>query len=187
MNLIFLGPPGVGKGTQAAKVAVKFNLIHLSTGELLREAINAQTELGKKADEYLAHGDLVPDDLIIGLIENIITSGNLLDGFIFDGFPRTIPQAESLKMMLADNSTKIDHTVLLKVSDDTIVERLKGRAEIESRSDDTEEVVRKRLKIYDEQTRPLEQFYREESLIREIDGEASLEEVFNRIVDTISQ
>ena len=185
MNLIFLGPPGSGKGTQAVKIAKRFNLIHLSTGEMLREAIKAQTELGKKADEYISQGNLVPDDLIIGLIQSKIASGDLSNGFILDGFPRTIPQAESLKEMLEMNSIKADHAVLLKVSSDTIVERIKGRAEIEGRVDDTEEVVRKRLEVYNEQTRPIEEFYRNESIIRDIDGEATPDEVFEQIASIL--
>lgn len=186
MNLIFLGPPGSGKGTQAMKIAEKFGLIHLSTGNLLREAVKENTVLGQMVDGFISQGKLIPDNLIIDLIEGKIASGELSNGFILDGFPRTIPQAESLKEMLEKNSIKADHAVLLKVSNDTIVERIKLRVEIEGRDDDNEEVVRKRLNVYGEQTKPIEEFYRNESIMREIDGEASLEEVFDSIVIAVS-
>lgn len=187
MNLIFLGPPGSGKGTQAIKIAEKFGLVHLSTGDLLRDAVKTQTELGKRAQGFMSKGELVPDDLIIGLIEVIVLSGELSKGFILDGFPRTIPQAESLKEMFTNHSIKTDHAVLLKVSENTIVERIKGRAKIEGRPDDAqEEVVRNRLNVYNEQTRPLEDFYRNESIMREIDGEATPEEVYNSIISAVT-
>lgn len=186
MNLIFLGPPGSGKGTQAIRIAEKFGLVHLSTGDLLREAVKAKTELGQQAEGFMSRGDLVPDDLIIGLIEEIVDSGELANGFILDGFPRTIKQAESLQEMLSRHSIKTDHVILLKVSDAVIAERIKGRAKAEGRSDDTQKIVLNRLAVYVEQTEPIVEFYRNESLIKEIEGEAAPEEVFERIVSAVS-
>lgn len=186
MNLVFLGPPGSGKGTQAVKIAAKFGLVHLSTGDLLRSAVKAQTELGKKAEGYMSHGALVPDELIIGLIEGKINNGELSNGFILDGFPRTIPQAESLTRMLAKHSMKVDKAVLLKVAAKTIIARLKKRAEIEGRTDDTVHVVQNRLEVYSAQTKPIEEYYRKQSIIKEIEGEAPPEQVFDRIVSAVS-
>ncbi len=185
MNLIFLGPPGSGKGTQAIRVAEKFSIVHLSTGDVLREAVKAGTDLGKEAETYMTKGELVPDALIIGLIEDKIASGTLSKGFILDGFPRTIPQAESLKEMFVKNDISVDKAVLLEVSDDVIVDRIKGRAEAEGRADDTEDVVRNRLAIYNKQTAPLVDFYRSESVLTPIRGEDTMEGVFDSIVEAL--
>jgi adenylate kinase len=185
MNLIFLGPPGSGKGTQAIRVAEKLGVVHLSTGDVLREAVKAGSELGKKADTFMKRGELVPDDLIIGLIEDEVASGELGGGFILDGFPRTIPQAVSLKEMFVKNSISVDKAILLSVSDDVIVGRIKGRAEAEGRADDTEEVVRNRLAVYNEQTAPLVDFYRKESVLMEIPGEDTMDGVFNSILEAL--
>jgi adenylate kinase len=185
MNLIFLGPPGSGKGTQAVRVAEKLGIVHLSTGDMLREAVKNGTALGRQAESYMKKGELVPDELIVGLIESKITSGDLDGGFILDGFPRTIPQAEQLKDMFDNNSIKTDKAILLKVSDDVIVERIKGRAAQEGRADDTEEVVRNRLAVYTRQTKPIEDFYRAESVLAEVPGEDTPDGVFDRIMERL--
>ena len=120
MNLVFLGPPGSGKGTQAVRLSEKLGMVHLSTGDVLRGAVREGSELGKKAEGYMKSGELVPDDLIIALIEDLLASGKLNDGFILDGFPRTIPQAEGLKVMLDKNDIKLDKAILFAVDDEEI-------------------------------------------------------------------
>jgi adenylate kinase len=185
MNLIFLGPPGSGKGTQAIRVAQQLGVKHLSTGDVLREAVKSGTSLGKKAESYMKKGELVPDNLIVSIIEDKLASGALSKGFILDGFPRTIPQAESLKEMFGKNQISLDKAVLLKVSDDTIIRRIKGRAAQEGRADDTEDVARNRLEVYRKQTQPIEDFYRRESVLTEVDGEDTPDQVFANIMEVL--
>ncbi len=195
MNLVFLGPPGSGKGTQAKRIAAKLGLLHLSTGDVLREAVKNGTELGKKAQKYMEAGELVPDDLIIGLIEEKLKSGALNNGFILDGFPRTIPQAEALKVMFARNQKALHRAILLDVTDEEVIRRLSGRyycptcnagynypmqlpkkegicdndgARLLRRPDDEEEVVKNRLNVYKKQTEPIVDFYRKESILAAI-------------------
>jgi adenylate kinase len=212
MNLIMLGAPGSGKGTQAVRLAERADLTHLSTGDLLRAAVKNKTELGQKAEGYMQKGELVPDDIIIGLIEEKIASGELDNGFILDGFPRTIPQAEALDDMLKRSDKRIDNVVLLDVDDEEIVRRLSGRlhcskcgagyhalfnkpkndmtcdkcgGEVTRRPDDDEEVVRNRLDVYKKQTQPIEDYYRNKSLLVEITGIGTPDEIFDRIVDAL--
>ena len=212
MNLVFLGPPGSGKGTQALRVAKELNLTHISTGDLLREAVKNQTELGQQADEFMKRGNLVPDELIVKLIEEKISNGDKGNGIILDGFPRTIPQAESLKEMFEQNQEHLDSVVLLEVSDDEVVKRLSGRwycpkcnagynypsnrpqqeglcdnddQELLRRPDDEEEVVKNRLDVYKKQTQPIEEFYRQESILREIKGEQQPDTVFQDILAAV--
>lgn len=212
MNLVFLGPPGSGKGTQAVRLAKSKGLVHLSTGDLLRDAVKAGTELGKRAEGYMKAGELVPDDLIVGLIEDKIAGGSLENGFILDGFPRTIPQAESLREMLVKNDIALEKAVLIAVDDDEIVRRLSGRwfcptcqaiynhpakmpknegvcdndgVELLRRPDDEEAVVRNRLEVYKRQTLPIEDFYRKESILAEVSGERSPDEVFDSILEVV--
>lgn len=212
MNLVFLGPPGSGKGTQAVRLAESKGLVHLSTGDLLRDAVKAGTELGKRAEGYMKAGELVPDDLIVGLIEDKIAGGSLENGFILDGFPRTIPQAESLREMLVKNDIALEKAVLIAVDDDEIVRRLSGRwfcptcqaiynqpaktpknegvcdndgVELLRRPDDEEAVVRNRLEVYKKQTLPIEDFYRKESILAEVSGECSPDEVFDSILAVV--
>jgi adenylate kinase len=182
MNLVFLGPPGSGKGTQAVRLAEKKNLVHLSTGDVLRAAVKAGTALGKEAEGYMTRGELVPDDLIIGLIEEKVASGELSGGFILDGFPRTVPQARSLDEMFKKNRIALDKAVLLDVSDDEILGRLKKRAEIEGRADDTVDVIKNRLDVYRKQTQPIEELYREQSILVSIPGEGTIDEIFAKVV-----
>ncbi len=185
MNLIFLGPPGSGKGTQAVKVADALHITHLSTGDMLRDAVKSGSELGKQAESYMKKGELVPDSLIIGIIEGKISSGALDGGFILDGFPRTIPQARSLNDMFAKNDISLDKAILLDVSDETIIQRIRGRAEQEGRADDTEDVVRNRLEVYRKQTAPIVDFYQKESVLTEVDGEKTPEQVFANIMEVL--
>ncbi|MDH3891452.1 MAG: adenylate kinase [candidate division Zixibacteria bacterium] len=212
MNLVFLGPPGSGKGTQAVRLAESKGLVHLSTGDLLRDAAKAGTELGKKAEGFMKAGELVPDDLIVGLIEDKIASGTLENGFILDGFPRTIPQAECLRDMLVKNHIALEKAVLIAVDDEEIVRRLSGRwfcptcqttynhparmpkndgrcdndgVELLRRPDDEEAVVRNRLEVYRNQTQPIEDFYRNESILAEVSGERPPDEVFTSILEVV--
>jgi len=209
MNLIFLGAPGSGKGTQAVRLAEKIKVLHLSTGDLLRAAVKNGTELGKKAEGFMKAGELVPDDIIIGLIEEKQKSGELNNGFILDGFPRTIPQAEALDAMFARVGTKVDKAVLLDVDDEEIIKRLSGRmycsgcqagynypanmpkkegvcdkcgGELMRRPDDMPEVVKNRLDVYKKQTQPIEDYYRKQSVILAIEGVGTPDDIFNRIV-----
>jgi len=185
MNLVFLGPPGSGKGTQAVRLADKKRLLHLSTGDVLRAAVKAGTELGRKAEGYMTRGELVPDDLIIGLIEEKVSSGELKNGFILDGFPRTVPQAESLNEMFHKHNMKLDKAILLDVSDDVILGRLKKRAEIEGRADDTEDVIKNRLEVYRKQTQPIENLYRKQSILVAIPGEGTIDQIFDMVVKAV--
>jgi len=182
MNMVIFGPPGSGKGTQAVRLAEKLKIVHLSTGDMLRAAVKNQTVLGKKAEGFMSSGELVPDDLIIGMIEEKVSSGELGRGFILDGFPRTIPQAESLKSMFAQHDIVLNKVILLKVADEAVIDRLKKRAEIEGRSDDNDETVRNRLEVYKKQTKPIEDFYRRESIVTDIKGEDTIDNVFQAIL-----
>jgi adenylate kinase len=213
MNLIFLGPPGSGKGTQAARLSAKLGLVHLSTGDMLREAVKKQTPLGLEAEGFMKRGELVPDSLIVGLIEQKVANGELKSGFILDGFPRTIPQAESLKQMMAKNGIKLDHAVLFDVPDEEIVRRLSGRwhcptcnagynypmqlpkvdgkcdkdgTQLQRRPDDEESVVRNRLSVYQRQTKPIEDYYRKELLLAEIKADVAPDLVFEALL-TVTQ
>jgi len=186
MNLVFLGPPGSGKGTQAVRLAQELGIAHLSTGDVLRTAVKDQTALGKKAEDYMSRGELVPDELIIGLIEEKVSNQELSHGFILDGFPRTLPQAESLRDMFTRHRMSLDRVILLDVGDATIIERLRKRAQIEGRTDDTETVVRNRLDVYKKQTSPIEDFYRKESILAEVGGEDAPDNVFKAILEQVS-
>ena len=213
MNLVFLGPPGSGKGTQALRVAKELNLTHISTGDLLREAVKNLTDLGQQAEEFMKSGNLVPDELIVKLIEEKISIGDKGNGIILDGFPRTIPQAESLKKMFEQNQGHLDSAVLLEVSDEEVVKRLSGRwfcpkcnagynypsnrpkqeglcdsdgQELLRRPDDDEAVVKNRLDVYKKQTQPIEEFYRQESILKEIKGEQQPDIVFQDILAAVT-
>ena len=185
MNLVFLGPPGSGKGTQAVRLAQAKGLLHLSTGDVLRAAVKSSTPLGRKAEGYMSRGELVPDDLMIGLIEERLASGALNGGFILDGFPRTVPQAASLHEMFRRHGIRLDKAVLIQVSDGEILKRLKGRQEKEGRSDDAETVIKNRLEVYRRQTRPIEAMYEKQSLLVSVPGEGTEENVFAALLKAI--
>jgi adenylate kinase len=210
MRLIFLGGPGSGKGTQAKKLVEKYGLVHISTGDLLRKAMKEGTELGKTAKKYVDAGDLVPDDVILGMIKEKL---NEVDGgFIFDGFPRTLEQASGLEGILSELNMDIDKVVNLNVNDDLIVERLGARrmcktcgfeynlktrpprkegicdldgGELYQRSDDNEETIKNRLSLYHNKTKPIEDFYRDSGKLVDIDGSGSFDDVFNSIVESV--
>ncbi len=180
MHLILFGPPGAGKGTQAEFIKDKYNVEHISTGDVLREAVKNETDIGLKAKSYMDNGDLVPDEVVIEIIRQKISS--LDDGsFMLDGFPRTRAQAEALEKMLKDQDMEIDAVIMLDVDDEEVISRIMNRQNIEGREDDSEEVVRNRLNVYRDQTSPLEEYYRQKGLLEKINGHGSIEEISKRI------
>ena len=209
MKIIMLGAPGAGKGTQAKMIADKFGIPHISTGDIFRANIKEGTELGKKAKEYMDQGALVPDELTCDLVVDRIKQDDCSKGYILDGFPRTIPQAECLTKALADMDDKIDYAINVDVPDENIVRRMSGRRacvgcgatyhlvynptktegicdrcgkELILRDDDKPETVQKRLTVYHEQTQPLIDYYKEKGALAEVDGTQDMQDVFNGIV-----
>lgn len=180
MKLILFGPPGAGKGTQAEFIADKYGVEHISTGDVLREAVKNNTDIGKKAKSYMDKGELVPDNVVIEIIKDKIAS---LDSssFMLDGFPRTLAQAEALDAMLREHNYDLDLVLMLDVDDEEVIKRIMHRQEIEDRKDDSEEVVRNRLKVYREQTSPLEEYYRGNNLLKKLNGQGEISEVSARI------
>jgi len=179
MKLVLLGGPGTGKGTQASKLKEFYGIPHISTGEILREARAKETDLGRKAAEYMDAGKLLPDDIILGIVEEKMKT--LPGGFLFDGFPRTIPQAEGLDHLLGKYGKSLDGVISIEVPDEVVIERLVKRAEIEGRSDDNRETIENRLRVYYQQTEPLKEYYRKRGILKGIDGLGTVEEVFNRM------
>lgn len=178
MRWVLLGPPGSGKGTQAKKLAAAHGALHLSTGDILREEIAKGTKLGQDAKTYMDRGDLVPDDIILGMIRDHLPSGTNGKGFILDGFPRTEAQARELDKMLQSNGVPLDRIVLVDVGDDEIKTRLKGRAAQEGRADDNEDVINRRLDVYRSQTEPVVRYYRKDGRLTEVAGEQPIDRVF---------
>jgi len=212
MNIVFLGPPGAGKGTQAKILIERCGIPQISTGDMLREHRAKGTELGKKAQEYMDKGQLVPDEIILGMVKERLSQPDCQKGFILDGFPRTVAQAEALDKLLSEMGKKLDFALALIVPDDLLVERLTGRrtckncgmmyhikykppkvegkcdvcgGELYQRPDDNEETVRNRLKVYHEQTAPLIEYYKNKGILREIDGSKSIEEITQQIISIL--
>ena len=181
MKIVLLGGPGAGKGTQADKLKEYYGVPHISTGEVLREARASGTELGKKAAEYMDAGKLLPDDIILGIINEKLDMPSMKHGFLFDGFPRTILQAEGLDKMLKSKGESLDSVVSIEVPDKIVIERLLKRAEVEGRSDDKRETIENRIRVYYEQTEPLKSYYKDCGLLQSIDGVGTIEEIFDRI------
>ena len=181
MKLVLLGGPGAGKGSQAAILKEHYGIVHISTGEVLREARAAGTELGKKAGEYMDAGKLLPDDIILGIVKDKLAMPEMGKGFLFDGFPRTIPQAEGLEKMLGELGKSLDAVVSIEVPDAIVVDRLLKRAEIEGRADDNRATIENRLKVYYDQTAPLKAFYEERGLLKSVDGVGTIDDVFDRV------
>ena len=177
VRLIFLGPPGAGKGTQAQVVAQARHIPHISTGEILRSAVAEQTELGQKAQTYMDQGELVPDQLMLDLVEERLNQADAQSGWVLDGFPRTVAQARFLESLLGSLQQTCDHVVNFEVPDEILVSRLLGRG----RADDTEEVIRNRLTVYHRLTAPLIDFYRERNQLLSIDGDQSIELVHQQL------
>ena len=179
MRLIIMGPPGAGKGTQAQILVEKYAIPQLSTGDILRAAIAEKTPMGLQAKEIMARGDLVPDEVVCGIVSERLDGDDAQGGFILDGFPRTIAQAEELDAMLTDKGIALDAVISLEVEADALVERIKKRAAETggTRADDNEEVLRKRLEVYEELTAPLIAYYAKQGNVKHIDGMASIEKV----------
>ena len=179
MRLILLGPPGSGKGTQAQRLVHRHGIIQLSTGEMLRAAVAAETPVGLQAKELMASGSLVPDEVVVGIISDRIDQPDAAKGFILDGFPRTLPQADQLDAMLTELGVTLDAVVEFAVSDEVVVGRLLGRG----RSDDTEDVIRNRQKVYRDETAPLLDHYRAQLV--SVDAVGAVDEVAQRLADAL--
>ena len=209
MKLVMLGAPGAGKGTQAKRIAAKYQIPHISTGDIFRANIKAGTELGMKAKSYMDQGQLVPDEVTIGMLLDRISQDDCAGGYVLDGFPRTIPQAESLTKALASRGEKLDYAVNVDVPDENIVTRMSGRRACLGcgatyhivynapkkegicdvcgekrvlRDDDKPETVQKRLAVYHDQTQPLIDYYKQEGILAEVDGTQDMDKVFQDIV-----
>ena len=214
MKIIMLGAPGAGKGTQAKKIAAKYDIPHISTGDIFRANIKNGTELGNKAKTYMDQGLLVPDELVVDLVVDRVQQDDCKNGYVLDGFPRTIPQAEALDKALAEFGDKIDYAIDVNVPDENIVKRMGGRraclncgatyhivfnptkvegkcdacgAETVLRDDDKPETVSKRLKVYHEQTQPLIDYYTEAGILKEVDGTIDINDVFAEIVKILGE
>ncbi len=182
VNLILFGPPGSGKGTQAAKLVEKYNFLHISTGDLFRYEIGNDTPLGLEAKSYMDKGQLVPDSVTIGMLRNKVEANPDVEGYIFDGFPRTIPQCEALNTLLAESGNEISELLMLDVPDEEIVARLLNRGKTSGRADDlNEEVIRKRIAVYEEQTSPVFDFYKKMDRSKKINGLGGIDEIFERL------
>ena len=186
MRLVLLGAPGSGKGTQATRLRQHLQVPHISTGDLLRGAVAAGTPLGLKAKAVMEAGDLVSDDIVLGMLEERLGKDDARAGFVLDGYPRNLAQARALDELLARLQQPVDIAVQLDVDTGLLVERIAGRAALEGRADDTPESVRNRLNVYNEQTAPVVDFYRQKGKLGCVDGVGSMDEVFNRIVEAIN-
>jgi adenylate kinase len=187
-NLVLFGPPGSGKGTQSDKLVEKYKLVHLSTGNLLREEIAQQTPLGMEAKHFMDKGQLVPDEVVIGMVDNYFDKHKGAKGFLFDGFPRTVAQARALDNLLDLKMTSISAVVALEVTEEELVKRLLNRGKTSGRSDDTnEEVVRKRYAVYLKETAPVAEHYKKFKKFESVRGEGSVDEIFNAICKAIDK
>ena len=214
MKIIMLGAPGAGKGTQAKKIAAKYAIPHISTGDIFRANIKNNTELGQKAKTYMDKGELVPDELVVDLIMDRFKEADCANGYVLDGFPRTIPQAEALDKALSANGESVDYAINVEVPDENIINRMSGRracvgcgatyhiqfnpTKVEGicdacgeklilRDDDKPETVKNRLSVYHEQTQPLIDYYTTQGVLKTVDGTRDLNEVFQEIVDILGE
>lgn len=181
MRIVLMGAPGSGKGTQAALMVEALGLPHISTGDLLRAAVAAGSELGRQAKAVMDRGELVSDEIVLGLLEERLARDDAARGFILDGFPRNIAQAEALDALLERLGQPVDEALQIDVDEEQVVQRIAKRAELEGRSDDTEETVRNRLRVYAEQTAPVVDFYARKGVLSRVLGEGTIEDVFQRI------
>lgn len=186
MRLVLLGAPGSGKGTQAARLKDHLQVPHISTGDLLRAEVAAGTALGVQAKAVMARGDLVSDEILLGMLEDRLSRADVAGGFILDGYPRNLAQADALGKLLDRIGQPMDHAVQLDVDTDLLVDRLAGRAKAEGRADDNPESVRNRLNVYNDVTAPVIDFYRQHGMLKVVYGEGSMDDVFTRIVETIA-
>ena len=186
MRLVLLGAPGSGKGMQAARLREHLQVPHISTGDLLRAAVKAGTPLGLQAKAVMESGALVSDEIVLGMLEERLTAGDTGNGFILDGYPRNLAQANALDGLLARLRQPVDIAVQLDVEAELLVERIAGRAQVEGRADDTPEAVRNRLKVYNEATAPVVDYYRNAGRLACVNGVGSVDEVFQRILETLA-
>jgi adenylate kinase len=189
LNLILFGPPGSGKGTQATKLREEYNLIHISTGDLLRSEMQKNTQLGNEAKAYITAGKLVPDEVVIGMISQKLDENKTQNpaGYIFDGFPRTVPQAEALDKLLLEKATPISKVLSLIVSDAELIERLSERGKSSGRADDSNvDVIKNRIKVYFDETLPVSNHYKKQDKLYEIHGEGNIDAIFNALCTAIS-
>lgn len=212
MKILLIGPPGGGKGTQAKKLSSKFNIPQVSTGDMLRDHVKKMSKLGIKAKEFMDQGELVPDELILKMMKSKLSDDNCKNGYILDGFPRTLPQAKGLDSLLDNIDSNLDKVIIIKVDDDVIIDRMGGRRvhknsgriyhikynppknegldditnePLSIRSDDKKETVKNRLKIYHDLTKPLINFYNLKNILFEVDGENGIEDVFSSIINKL--
>ena len=187
MRLVLLGPPGSGKGTQATRLKEELQIPHISTGDLLRAEVAAGTELGKQAKAVMDAGNLVSDDILLGMLEARLAQPDVANGFILDGYPRNVAQANALEGVLAELNQPLQAVVQLDVASELLVERIAGRAKAEGREDDNPESVRKRLQVYNDSTAPVIGFYEQRGTLARVDGVGSLDEVLDRIMAAIKR
>ncbi|MDI7207152.1 adenylate kinase [Leptospira santarosai] len=180
-NIIFMGPPGAGKGTQAKILCARLSIPQISTGDILREAVKNRTSMGIEAKRYMDAGDLVPDSVVIGIIKDRIREADCKNGFLLDGFPRTVEQADALDALLKNEGKSIDKAINLEVPNGELLKRLLGRAEIEGRADDNEATIKNRLDNYNKKTLPLLDFYAAQKKLSQVNGVGTLEEVTSLI------
>lgn len=188
MNIVLFGGPGSGKGTQSEKLIEKYGLHHISTGEVLRNHIKQETELGKVAKKYIDEGQLIPDDLMIDILDDVLEKEAAdKPGVIFDGFPRTIAQAEALNNLLKKRDKELNAVIGLEVPDDELVSRMINRGKLTGRADDNEETIKKRLKVYHDQTSPLKEHYKKQNKYVSIDGKREIDSIFDSIVGELDK
>jgi len=187
LNIVLFGPPGSGKGTQSENIIEKYKLVHISTGDLLREEVAAQTELGLQAKSIMDRGELVSDEIVIGMIRKKIEENRMSPGFIFDGFPRTVEQARELRKVLSDYSEQVNIMISLEVPREELVKRLLNRGKETGRSDDNMETINNRIDVYNRQTIPVTYYYDKMRKHVAVDGIGKIDKIFSRIVDEIDK
>ena len=188
INIVLFGPPGSGKGTQAVKVAEKYDLLHISTGDLFRNAIKNETEMGLKAKAFIVKGNLVPDEVTIGMMNAIINENPNVNGIIFDGFPRTVAQAEALDVFLNEKKKPVSRMIQLDVSEKELITRLLNRGKDSGRADDQDtKIIQNRISVYNEQTLPVANFYEKQDKLTHLKGEGSINVIFDRICNVLDE
>ncbi len=186
LNIVLFGPPGAGKGTQSEKVLKKYNLLHLSTGDLFRLHLNNETALGLEAKKYMNKGDLVPDEIVIGMVEDKINKSSNVIGFVFDGFPRTINQAIALDNMLEKKNIPIKQMIALKVDEKELIKRIQNRAKTSGREDDKSiDKINNRIQVYNQETKPVADYYKKHDKYSEVDGIGEIDEIFIKLCSKI--
>jgi adenylate kinase len=188
LNIILFGPPGAGKGTQSEKIINKYNLTHIATGDLFRKHLGEGTELGKLAQKYMDEGNLVPDQVVIGMVDEKLKEGANSNGFIFDGFPRTVPQAQALETLLEEKGESINGMIALDVPEDELKKRIKERGKTSGRADDQDEKkIENRIKVYLDETLPVANYFDQKDKFVKINGVGSIDEIFNNICDEVDR